>query len=138
MANEKSKYQSERSVKKAIINGWRKCCPSCGKDSLFKSYLKVKTKCSNCQIELFHHRADDGPAYLTILIVGHVLAPLLLLTYTNFNPNPLVVASLFSIGCISLSLYLLPKLKGTIIGIQWAKEMHGFNLIKSNVSKERI
>ena len=77
-------------------------------------------------------------AYLTILIVGHVLAPLLLLTYTNFNPNPLVVASLFSIGCISLSLYLLPKLKGTIIGIQWAKEMHGFNLIKSNVSKERI
>ena len=29
-------------------------------------------------------------------------------------------------------------LKGTIIGIQWAKEMHGFNLIKSNTTKERI
>ena len=138
MIDKQCKNQPERSVKKAITNGWKKCCPSCGNGSLFKSYLKVRTECSNCKIELFHHRADDGPAYLTILIVGHVLAPLLLLTYNKFNPNPLVVASLFSVGCISLSLYLLPRLKGTIIGIQWAKKMHGFNLIKSNTSQERI
>jgi len=30
------------------------------------------------------------------------------------------------VGCTALSLYLLPRLKGVIVGLQWAKRMHGF------------
>ena len=44
-----------------------------------EGYLSVGQRCQACGQELFHHRADDGPAYLTVLIVGHVMAPLLLL-----------------------------------------------------------
>lgn len=91
-----------------------------------KSYLKVRSECPVCHEELGHHRADDGPAYLTILIVGHIMAPLLHFAYTKYDPDPWIVATVFSIGCVALSLFLLPRLKGVIVAIQWAKRMHGF------------
>lgn len=93
---------------------------------MLSGYLQVRDKCTVCGEALHHHRADDGPAYLTILIVGHLMAPLILWAYSTYRPEPLVLASIFSVGCVALSLYLLPRLKGLIVGIQWAKRMHGF------------
>ena len=116
----------ERPVKPALLNGWRRRCPECGSGPMLRGYLTVREQCPVCGEDLHHHRADDGPAYLTILIVGHIMAPLLHLTYTRFDPEPLMVATIFSVGCVALSLYLLPRLKGMIVAIQWAKRMHGF------------
>tara|TARA_B100000780_G_scaffold120062_1_gene84143 strand:- start:368 stop:610 length:243 start_codon:yes stop_codon:yes gene_type:complete len=79
-----------------------------------------------CHQELHHHKADDGPAYLTILIVGHLMAPLLHMAFVTFRPEPLVLFTVFAVGCVALSLYLLPRLKGAIVAIQWARSMHGF------------
>ena len=73
-----------------------------------------------------HHRADDGPAYLTILLVGHLLAPGLHIAFVVWRPEPLTLFTIFSVGCVGLSLYLLPRLKGAMIGFQWAKRMGGF------------
>ncbi|WP_417812469.1 DUF983 domain-containing protein [Thalassospira alkalitolerans] len=33
---------------------------------------------------------------------------------------------MFASGTVLLSLYLLPRFKGAIVGLQWAKRMHGF------------
>lgn len=110
----------------AVRKGWRRRCPNCGTGHLFNGYLKVRDTCPVCEEELFHQRADDGPAYLTILIVGHIMAPSLGAFYAAFQPEPLVTASIFSVGTVALSLYLLPRLKGFMIAFQWAKEMHGF------------
>ena len=101
-------------------------CPACGKGHLFRRYLKVNDTCPECGEELYHHRADDGPAYLTILIVGHLMAPLLLLVFETWRPEPLVLFTIFTIGTVALSLYLLPRLKGAMIGYQWARGMYGF------------
>jgi|TARA_R110002124_G_scaffold11573_10_gene54915 uncharacterized protein (DUF983 family) len=92
-----------------------------------KSYLKVRDHCPVCREALYHHRADDGPAYLTILIVGHLLAPSLLFVFTTWQPEPLVMFTGFAIGTVTLSLYLLPRLKGALVGFQWARLMHGFS-----------
>ncbi len=116
----------ERPLGRAMLNGWRRCCPNCGSGPLLRGYLSVRETCSVCGEELFHQRADDGPAYLTILIVGHILAPALLFVYNVWQPEPWTMATLFSVGTVALSLYLLPRLKGVMIGIQWAKRMHGF------------
>ncbi|MCO6382816.1 MAG: DUF983 domain-containing protein [Vannielia sp.] len=116
----------ERPAKPAMLRGWRRRCPCCGNGPMMAGYLKVRDTCPVCEEELHHHRADDGPAYLTILIVGHLLAPLILIVYTNFRPDPLVLATGFTVGCVALSLYLLPRLKGLMVGLQWAKRMHGF------------
>ena len=93
---------------------------------MFDGYLKVRDTCPVCEEELSHHRADDGPAYMTILVVGHLMAPLIFIVFTRFRPDPLVLATVFTIGCVALSLFLLPRFKGLLVGIQWARRMHGF------------
>ncbi len=99
---------------------------------MMRSYLKVRDTCPVCGEDLHHQRADDGPAYLTILIVGHLMAPLLLFVFAHWQPDPLIIASVFSVGCVALSLYLLPRLKGAMVGIQWAKRMHGFGAARDS------
>ncbi|WP_092696045.1 DUF983 domain-containing protein [Tranquillimonas rosea] len=116
----------DRELRPAVLRGWRRRCPNCGAGPMLKGYLAVRDHCAVCGEELHHHRADDGPAYLTILIVGHLMAPVMLWYFTTFRPSPMVLASLFSVGCVALSLYLLPRLKGAMIGFQWARRMHGF------------
>jgi len=96
---------------------------------MMSGYLNVRDACPVCGEVLHHHRADDGPAYLTILIVGHLVAPTLLWSFIHFRPDPLVLFSLFSVGTVGLSLYLLPRLKGVMVAIQWAKRMHGFGTV---------
>ncbi len=120
-------YSEERPLGPAVRRGWRRRCPNCGSGPLLKGYLKVRDTCPVCGEDLHHHRADDGPAYLTILVVGHVLAPMFLWVYGVWRPEPLVTITLFSVGTVAMSLYLLPRLKGVIVGVQWAKRMHGFS-----------
>ncbi len=117
---------ADRDSRRAIWNGWRHRCPACGRGALFGGYLKVADACPHCAEVLSHHRADDGPAYLTILILGQLMAPLLILVWTKLRPDPLTMALAFSAGTVALSLWLLPRLKGVIVGIQWARRMHGF------------
>lgn len=116
----------ERPVKPAMWRGWRRRCPQCGTGPLMKSYLKVQDSCTVCGEELHHQRADDGPAYLTILVVGHLMVPFFHFGFTIFRPEPMVLFSVLSILAVALSLYLLPRFKGLMVGVQWAKRMHGF------------
>lgn len=116
----------ERSTKIAMLRGFRRRCPNCGEGAMFEGYLKVTHSCSVCGQVMGNHRADDGPAYLTILVVGHLMAPLLHIVYFNFRPSPWVTITIFGLGCLASSLYLLPRLKGAVVGYQWAHRMHGF------------
>lgn len=124
--NDRKNSIAERELRPALLRGWRRRCPNCGSGPLMQGYLKVRDDCAVCAEPLHHQRADDGPAYLTILIVGHVMAPLILIVFTRLRPDPIVLATVFSIGCVALSLFLLPRLKGLMVGFQWAKRMHGF------------
>lgn len=116
----------DRPARPAMLRGFLRRCPACGKGAMFHGYLNVRDACLACGEELSHHRADDGPAYLTILIVGHLMAPLIMWAFVVWRPAPLVLSAVFATGCVALSLFLLPRLKGMIVAIQWAKRMHGF------------
>lgn len=119
-------FQTDRALWPALRRGFARKCPNCGSGPLLSSYLKLRDTCPVCREDLSHARADDGPAYLTILIVGHLMAPLLHIAFVQFRPEPLVLFTIFAIGTIALSLYLLPRLKGAIVAFQWARLMHGF------------
>lgn len=110
----------------SVLRGWKGHCPACGQGPMLKGYLKVRDTCPVCAEDLHHHRADDGPAYLTILIVGHLLAPIIGFAYATWRPEPWTMVTIFSIGTVGLSLFLLPRLKGAFVALQWAKRMHGF------------
>ena len=116
----------ERPLRSAMLRGWRCRCPACGAGPLLQGYLKVRDTCPVCNEELFHQRADDGPAYVTILIVGHIIGPLMLAIYLRWNPDPLITAALLSVASVALCLFLLPGIKGAFVGLQWSRRMHGF------------
>lgn len=118
--------KADRPLRPAVVRGFRRKCPNCGAGPLLRGYLKLKPRCSICGEDLHFARADDGPAYLTILLVGHLMAPFMHLFFVAFRPEPMVLATVFCTACVGLSLYLLPRIKGMIVGIQWARRMHGF------------
>lgn len=121
--------EGERPLKPAMRRGWHRRCPNCGRGGLLSGYLKVADHCPVCGEEFHHQRADDGPAYLTILIVGHLMAPFIHILYVRYQLEPLVLASTLSVACVALSLYLLPRIKGAFIALQWARRMHGFGQV---------
>ena len=121
-----SSGSDDRPMRPAMLRGWRRRCPQCGAGQMLRGYLQVRESCPVCGEELHHHRADDGPAYLTILLVSHLGAPLLLAIYMLYRPSPMSMFIGFSLGAIVLSLALLPRIKGAFIGFQWARRMHGF------------
>ncbi|SLN71801.1 hypothetical protein PSM7751_03878 [Pseudooceanicola marinus] len=125
-----------REMKPAILRGLRHRCPACGEGQLFARYLKVKDTCSECGEELHHHRADDGPAYLTILIVGHVMGFALHGLFGYMRDDPLMLALVLCTIATGLALLMLPRMKGLVVGYQWAKEMHGFG--KSQASRSAL
>ncbi|MEO0486572.1 MAG: DUF983 domain-containing protein [Pseudomonadota bacterium] len=116
----------DRPSRPAMLRGFRRCCPNCGQGALFTGYLTVAERCEACGQEFHHHRADDGPPWLTMLIVGHLMAPLLHIVFVQFRPAPLTLFAVFAVGCVGLSLYLLPRLKGLLIAFQWSRRMYGF------------
>ena len=117
-------------LKPALLKGWRGKCPKCGSGPLLKSYLKVHGECAVCGEDFTLQRADDGPAYLTILVVGHLMIPLMHISFVKFRPEPLTLFTIFALGTTALTLYLHPKMKGAVIGFQWARRMHGFGVQK--------
>lgn len=126
MTDQTALMEEDRPVGRALRRGLRCRCPSCGTGAMLHGYLKVRDTCPACDEELLHHRADDGPAYLTILIVGHLLAPLILWAFITYRPEPLVLATIFTAGTVALSLFLLPRMKGMVVAVQWSRRMHGF------------
>ncbi|MEX3014616.1 DUF983 domain-containing protein [Gymnodinialimonas hymeniacidonis] len=116
----------ERPTWPAVRNGLRHRCPKCGEGGLYSKYLKLRAECPSCGEDLSHARADDGPAYLSILLTAKVMGTLQLLVYETWQPEPWLLALTFCIGVTVMALALLPRFKGMIVGIQWAKRMHGF------------
>ncbi len=116
----------DRPLRPAILRGLRLKCPRCGSGPLMRGYLKTRDHCPVCSQDLSGHRADDGPAYMTILVCGHVMAPLILWVFMTFRPTPPVMIAGFGLGFTALALFLLPRFKGMFVAIQWAKRMHGF------------
>ena len=111
----------------AIKRGFHCRCPNCGEGKLFRAYLKTNDVCSVCGLELHHHRADDFPAYLVIVIVGHIIVPMILAVEQNFAPPYLVHLAVWLPLTLGMSLALLQPVKGAIVGLQWAFRMHGFD-----------
>jgi uncharacterized protein (DUF983 family) len=117
----------QRNVWTALKRGLRGRCPRCGQGKLFRAFLKVNDRCSVCGLDFTPHRADDLPAYLVIIIVGHIVVPLALMIETNYSPPVALQLAIYMPLTLLASLLLLQPVKGAVVGIQWALRMHGFD-----------
>jgi uncharacterized protein (DUF983 family) len=113
-------------LKTDLWNGLRGRCPHCGQGRIFRAFLKVADNCNVCGEEFHHHRADDLPAYLVIVIVGHLVVPLILHVEMAYTPAYWIHAALWLPLTLALSLLLIQPIKGMVIALQWRVGMHGF------------
>ncbi|WP_169544824.1 DUF983 domain-containing protein [Sneathiella aquimaris] len=133
-----SNTSSERSLATSLRKGFMRRCPDCGKGRIFKGYIKVNHTCDHCGLELFHQRADDAPPYFTMMIVLHFIVSGLLFVEKTYSPETWVHMVIWFPVAILSSLVLLPHIKGALIGLQWARKMHGFDEEATGYSAQQI
>ncbi len=119
--------RNKRDVWNAMARGMRGRCPNCGEGKLFRAFLKVDDCCAKCGQDFTHHRADDLPAYLVIIVVGHIIVPIALWIETNYSPAIALQLAIYLPVTLIASLILLQPVKGAVVGLQWAFRMHGFD-----------
>jgi uncharacterized protein (DUF983 family) len=111
---------AKRSVLEGLKRGLRRTCPNCGKGKLFAGYLAVQPTCASCGHDNARYRADDGPAYVTVLLVGHLLVAPLLAFPVIWTADPMIVAPL-AMGVVgAMTLCARAFVKGGWIGLMWA------------------
>ncbi|MDR3514579.1 MAG: DUF983 domain-containing protein [Azospirillaceae bacterium] len=108
------------STARALWRGWRGRCPRCGVGRLLTGYLTVAEQCSQCRLALAEYRSDDAPPYFTILLVGHIIVPCILILEQNAHPAVWVHMALWLPLTLLLTFFLLPRVKGAVLGTLWA------------------
>ncbi|HEY3798883.1 MAG TPA: DUF983 domain-containing protein [Caulobacteraceae bacterium] len=121
-----SPWSAPRRLGPSLRRGLAGKCPCCGKGRLFYRYLKVEPMCQTCGHDLDRYPADDGPAYFTVLLVGHlVIVPFLILGAPLIWKAPLAIlipSALAAVGLVTL--ISLPVVKGAVIGVLYALDIN--------------
>ncbi|WP_373488494.1 DUF983 domain-containing protein [Blastomonas sp.] len=121
-----TRWRAPQAAKEAAWRGGRNRCPRCGEAVLFARYLKPVARCPQCQQDWTLHQADDFPAYLAILISGHIMAPAIIAVASR-EMLPLWGLMVLTIGmALGLTLALLQPAKGVVIALQFWWGLHGF------------
>lgn len=116
----------KRPLAQSIKRGFLGRCPQCGDGKLFRAFVKPVDHCAVCNEEYSHHRADDLPAYLVVLVVGHITVGGFMTAEMTTDWPGWVHLAIWVPVTILLALVLLQPFKGAVIGLQWANRMHGF------------
>lgn len=125
-SDESQSLRPARPVAPAMWRGFLGRCPHCGEGRLFGSWLKTVHACDHCGQVLDQHRADDFPAYLVIVIVGHIVVTAFLSVESAYELSMTAHLALWVPLTVILSVALLQPVKGAVVGMQWALYMHGF------------
>ncbi len=104
-----------------IWRGLRSTCPNCGEAKLFRAFLKPVEHCENCGVNWGEVRADDGPAWASMLVAGHLIAPAFHWVVFKTDWPSWVTISGLSIILVGLCIALLQPMKGLFMAIIWDK-----------------
>ena len=86
-------------------------CPRCGRGKLYRGLLKVREACGECGLELLPLEQGDGPASLSILLVGGLAGIGASVLDVRYQPSLWVHAAIW-----------LPFVTvGSIVSLRWVK-----------------
>ena len=102
-----------------IQRGLARRCPNCGEGATLTGYLTRVRACASCGLDLSEIRADDGPAWATLIVVGHVLAPLMVMLGRDERVPVWVAIALLLAVMLAVVLWTLPRAKGLFIALIW-------------------
>jgi uncharacterized protein (DUF983 family) len=111
----------------AMGRGWKRRCPNCGEGHLFAGtrftrFIKLVERCSACGERLGHIRADDIPAYFSVVVVGHIMLSGLLAVAEYQYPEWAQFAVAIPASVILLY-WFMPRVKGAVAARLWALGM---------------
>ncbi|GAB4363508.1 MAG: DUF983 domain-containing protein [Kiloniellaceae bacterium] len=109
----------------ALWRGLKGRCPACGEGRLFQRFLKPVETCPACREPLGHVRSDDAAPWLTILVVGHIVVPLMLAVERVTAWPDWVAMTVWPAVALALCVAVLPRAKGALMGIIWATKAPG-------------
>lgn len=115
------------SLATALGRGLLGRCPVCGEGRLFDGFLRVVPQCEHCTAPLGLARADDAPPYFTILIVGHIVIPAMLIMQIQADPPTWLLSAIFVPLTVILAIGLIRPIKGATVGL-----MLSFNMLKTD------
>ena len=115
--------QASHSVGIAMLRGLRRRCPNCGIGPSMRGYLKLREACASCGEPLGHLRADDFPPYLTIILIGHLIVPLMLWVEQRYEPSLALQLLAWPSLALALTVLALPYIKGSVVGLMWALKL---------------
>jgi uncharacterized protein (DUF983 family) len=98
-------------------------CPQCGEGHLFGRFLKVSAHCEACGADNTVYPSDDAPPYLTLILVGHLFAPLIFWLDDAWQPSVWLILSLSLPAIAAVTLAMLPYMKGAVVGFAWATDV---------------
>ena len=107
----------------AVWRGICGACPACGEGRAFSGFLRVVPACAACGAPLGSLRADDLPPYITIMIVGHFILPMMLLVERTIRPELWVHSVIWLPLTLGLTLGLIRPVKGATVGLMTRLEM---------------
>jgi uncharacterized protein (DUF983 family) len=107
----------------ALWRGFGRHCPRCGTGAIFRRYVKVNPACPACGLDLSVYPVDDAPPYFTMLLVGHIVVPGLLIVEELLHPASWIESAIWLPLTLALTLFFLPRVKGALIGLHWANRI---------------
>ena len=113
------------SMTELLWRGVRRKCPECGEGASFKGYLTQRDTCDCCGEELGKIRTDDGPAWLTILLVGHIVGFMMVEAYFNLGIDPSTGGILWPALALVMTAIMLPLVKGLWLALVWRLKAPG-------------
>jgi uncharacterized protein (DUF983 family) len=102
-----------------IEAGFRCVCPRCGEGPLYEGFLKIRSRCETCGLDLSFAQMTEGPAVFVIFVVGFVVIAAAALTEMAFHPPPLLHLALWIPATIVLSLALLRPFKAIMVAVSY-------------------
>jgi uncharacterized protein (DUF983 family) len=93
--------------------------PRCGAGRIFEGYLTRRDACPHCGESFEGLDADDGPAWLTIGLVAHIVVPLLIFLERGELLPYWQEAAILVLVTIVAALVFLPVSKGFFVAALW-------------------
>ena len=116
-----------RPARPALLRGLKGRCPACGEGRLFGSFLKPRDTCPFCGESFAGHEAHDFPAYIVILLLGHLLIPTMITVNALLDIPVGWQAALWPTIAAIAAIAMIQPVKGAVIAYQWARRMHEFD-----------
>jgi len=101
------------------MRGLRGKCPRCGNGGLFRAWIKPVDHCASCHYDWSVQQADDFPAYIGIFIVGHLLAPVVILMIGTLGMSAWATLAIILPLAIAMLIAMLQPVKGGVIAMLW-------------------